>query len=330
MILADRFGRIHDDLRVSVTDRCNLRCSYCMPAEPVWFDRREILSYEEIERVARILTGAGVRRIRVTGGEPLVRRDVEALVGRLAALPGVEDLSLTTNGVLLAGAAEGLAAAGLRRVNVSLDTLRPDRFAALTGRDALRAVRDGLEAAASAGLGPVKINAVLLRGVNDDEAVDLAGFARERGYELRFIEFMPLENDGTWDPSRVVAGEEIRRSVGARWPLVPDPEGDPRAPATRFLYADGGGALGFIDSVTRPFCGPCGRLRRTSDGRLRVCLYDPAETDIKGPLRAGASDDEILARVRTALAGTGRGGALEILERGASLPRTRTMHQIGG
>jgi cyclic pyranopterin phosphate synthase len=330
LILEDGFGRVHDDLRISVTDRCNLRCAYCMPAEPVWFDRREILSYEEIERVVRILAGAGIRRLRVTGGEPLVRKDVAVLVRRLAAVPGIEELSLTTNGVLLGGAASGLAAAGMRRVNVSLDTLRRDRFVKLTGRDALPDVLAGLEAAARAGLGPVKINAVLLRGVNDDEAVDLAGFARARGYELRFIEFMPLENDGTWDPARVVPGEAVRRAVGARWPFVPDPAGDPRAPATRFLYADGGGALGFIDSVTRPFCGTCGRLRLTSDGRFRVCLYDPNEADLKTPLRSGAAAGAILTVVRDAVARKGRGGALDILERGFTLPLTRTMHQIGG
>ncbi|HEX6850709.1 MAG TPA: GTP 3',8-cyclase MoaA [Candidatus Polarisedimenticolaceae bacterium] len=330
MPLVDGFGRVHDDLRVSVTDRCNLRCAYCMPEEPEWFPREEILRYEEAARLVRVAAEQGIRKVRVTGGEPLVRRDVDVFVAAVAAIPGIDDLSLTTNGVLLEKFAPRLAAAGLRRVNVSLDSLRRDRFARLTGRDRLADVLRGLEAAAAAGLGPVKINAVLLRGINDDEAIDLVAFGRERGYEVRFIEFMPLDNDRTWDLSRVVSGASVRRALHARWPLVPDPDRDRRAPATRFLFADGGGAVGFINSVTEPFCADCGRLRLTSDGKLRVCLYDDREDDLKAAMRAGATDADLVARMQAAVSRKGRGGAVDILERREALPLRRTMHQIGG
>ena len=326
----DGFGRVHDDLRISVTDRCNLRCAYCMPQDPVWFPRSEILSYEEMLRIARIAVGHGVRRIRVTGGEPLVRRDVDVLIAALASLSGVEDLSLTTNGVLLAEAAPRLVAAGLRRINVSLDTLDRERFTRMTGRDRLRDALAGLDAAAAAGLTPIKINAVLVRGLNEDEAVDLVEFGRNRGFEIRFIEYMPLENDGSWDPSRVVSGASVRERIGARWPLVADPKGDPHAPATRYLFADGSGSVGFIDSVTAPFCRTCSRIRLTADGAFRVCLYDENEVDLKRPLRSGATDEEIAALMIEAVARKTRGGALEILERNAAIPLSRTMHQIGG
>ena len=301
-----------------------------MPEEPTWFPRAQVLSYEESARLVQIAAGLGVRKVRITGGEPLVRRDVDVLVGAVAAIPGIEDLSLTTNGVLLGSLAPRLQAAGLRRINVSLDTLRRERFERLTGRDRLAAVLRGLDAAAAAGLGPVKINVVLLHGVNDDEALDLVAFGRERGFEVRFIEFMPLDNDRSWDLSRVVTGGSVRREIESRWPLRPDPGGDPRAPATRFRFEDGGGTVGFINSVSEPFCGNCGRLRLTSDGKLRVCLYDDREVDLKGPLRAGASDAELAGLFEAAVSRKDRGGALDILERRESLPLGRTMHQIGG
>ena len=329
-VFQDRFGRIHDDLRISVTDRCNLRCSYCMPVEPTWFPRADILSYEEITRVVRLATTAGVRKVRVTGGEPLVRRDLDRLIANLARVPDLEDISLTTNGVLLADAVGALRAAGLRRVNVSLDTLDPARFRRLTGRDDLPRVLRGLDAAVRGGFAPVKLNTVLLRGVNDDEAETLVETARQRGWEIRFIEFMPLENGGTWDLSSVVTGEELRTRIGRRWPIERDPEGDPRAPARRWRFVDGAGAVGFIDSVSRPFCGDCGRLRLTSDGKFRVCLYDDRETDLRAPLRTGESDARIVERMAAALNDKGRGGAIEIVERRCALPLRRTMHQIGG
>ena len=330
MPLIDSFGRVHDDLRLSVTDRCNLRCAYCMPAEPRWFPREALLTFEELERVARVAIGEGVRKVRLTGGEPLVRRDLPRLIARLAALPGLADLSLTTNGVLLEAQAEELAGAGLRRINVSLDTLDRAAFTAMTGRDRLDDVLAGLDAAAAAGLGPIKINAVLLRGVNESQAEPLVAYGRERGFEVRFIEFMPLENDGSWDPARVVEGASVRRRIAAVWPMAPDPAGDPHAPASRYLFEDGVGAVGFIDSVSAPFCGTCSRLRVTSDGKLRVCLYDDRETDLRAPLREGADDPMVAALFHQALRGKGRGGALDILESRHALPLARTMHQIGG
>jgi len=328
--LIDSFGRVHDDLRISVTDRCNLRCAYCMPEDPVWYPHDAILTFEEIERVASIAIGLGVRKLRVTGGEPLVRRDVTRLIGKLSRLPGLDDLSLTTNGVLLAGFARELAAAGLRRVNVSLDTIDRARFAKLTGRDRLPEVLAGLEAASAAGLAPIKVNAVLLSGENEHEAVDLVRFGREHGYEVRFIEFMPLENDHSWDLGRVVSGASVRRALEAVWPMSPDPTGDPHAPATRFVFADGRGAVGFIDSVTQPFCASCSRIRVTSDGKFRVCLYDDRETDLRAALRGGADDSSIAALMIDALGRKGRGGAIDILETKRAIPLTRTMHQIGG
>jgi len=326
----DTFGREHDDLRISVTDRCNLRCTYCMPEEPVWFSRAGILSFEEITRIVRILARRGPLKIRITGGEPLLRRGLPTLVNDLARMEDVADLSLTTNGVLLAGTIADLAAAGLKRINVSLDTLDRERFKHLTGRDRLDAVLAGLAAAEGAGLSSIKVNAVLLRGTNDDEAERLVETARRHGWELRFIEFMPLENGEVWDLARVVTGAELRARVGARWPLVADPAADPRAPATRYLFADGGGAIGFIDSVTGPFCATCSRIRLTADGKFRVCLYDNAERDLKALLRGGATDDEVEAAVREAVAKKGRGGALDVLATGARIPLERTMHQIGG
>ncbi len=330
MAFVDTFGRTHDDLRLSITDRCNLRCAYCMPHEPVWYPHAAILTFEEIARIAKVAIAEGVRKLRVTGGEPLVRRDVVTLVGSLATLPGLRDLSLTTNGVLLDTLAFELAGAGLRRVNVSLDTLDRARFAKMSGRDRLPEVLRGLEAARAAGLGPIKINAVLLRGENEAEAVDLVRFGRDHGYEVRFIEFMPLENDRSWDIGRVVSGAEVRRSIGAAWPIVRDPAGDPHAPASRFLFEDGKGAVGFIDSVTSPFCAACTRIRLTSDGKFRVCLYDDNESDLRAALRGGASDAAIAASMREAVARKGRGGALDILESKAAIPLLRTMHQIGG
>ena len=330
MSFVDTFGRVHDDLRISITDRCNLRCAYCMPQDPVWYPHEAILSFEEIARVARLAIAEGVGKLRVTGGEPLVRRDVAALIGSLAGLPGLRDLSLTTNGVLLGPLAKELARAGLRRVNVSLDTLDRARFLKMTGRDRLTDVLRGLDAAAAAGLGPIKINAVLLRGENEHEAVDLVRFGRDHGYEVRFIEFMPLENDRSWDPGRVVSGAAVRRAVAEVWPIVRDPAGDPHAPASRFLFEDGRGAVGFIDSVSAPFCAACSRIRLTSDGKFRVCLYDDLESDLRAALRGGETDARIVALMRDAVARKGRGGALDILESKTAIPLARTMHQIGG
>ena len=326
----DGYGRVHDDLRVSVTDRCNLRCAYCMPEEPIWFERDVMLTYEEIGRLVRIAAGRGVRKIRLTGGEPLVRRDLPELVAQLADVSGVDELSLTTNALLLAGQAAALRTAGLTRINVSLDTLDPARYARLTRRDRLRQALEGVAAAAAVGLSPIKVNTVLLRGVNEDEVETLVEHARDQGWELRFIEFMPLDNDRTWDLSRVIRGEVVRARIERRWPLVVAGDQDPHAPARRYRFADGRGAVGFINSVTEPFCASCSRLRLTSDGKFRVCLYDEREIDLKGPLRAGADDASLERLMEQAVRAKQRGGALEILESQSALPLTRTMHQIGG
>ena len=301
-----------------------------MPVDPVWFPRDRVLTYEEIHRVVGVAAGLGVRKVRLTGGEPLVRRDLDSLVRMLSGIPRIEDISLTTNGVLLAERVESLVDAGLQRINVSLESLDPTRYERLTRRKLLHRVLEGLTAARAAGVEPIKVNAVLMRGVNDDEAESLVARARHEGWEIRFIEFMPLSNGDGWDLSRVVDGAELRRRIHARWPIEVEPGGDLHSPATRYRYADGRGRLGFIDSVTRPFCSTCSRLRLTSDGQLRVCLYGPEETDLRSALRSGDSDAEIEALIEQAVAGKGRGGALEILEQRAAPRLHRTMHQIGG
>ncbi len=301
-----------------------------MPVEPTWFDRASILTYEEILRVVRVFCARGGRKVRLTGGEPLVRRDLATLIGLLSQQTALEDISLTTNGVLLAEAAPDLAAAGLRRLNVSLDTLSASRFQEMTRRDELARVLAGLAAAALCGFDSIKINTVLVRGKNDDEVEALVAWSRECNFEIRFIEYMPLENGATWDLSRVVAGAEVRRRIEALWPIEPVEGANPHAPAKRWRFVDTGTPLGFIDSVTQPFCGNCSRLRLTSDGKFRVCLYDDREAELREPMREGAGDDEIERRMERALAGKGRGGALEIFERQAALPLVRTMHQIGG
>jgi len=301
-----------------------------MPADPVWYPHSAILSYEEIARLARLMAEQGVRKLRITGGEPLVRRDLPSLIRMLAAIDGIDDLSLTTNGVLLERFADDLVDAGLKRVNVSLDTLDPDRFRRMTRRDQLAAVLAGLRAAVRVGLSPVKVNAVILRDVNEADLESLVDRSREEGWELRLIEYMPLENDGSWRPERVVHGDELRRRISTRWPIEPDEDGDPHAPAARWKFADGRGKIGFIDSISAPFCSSCSRLRLTSDGFLRVCLYDDVECDLKTPLRAGVSDADLVDRIRTTLLRKGRGGALEILERQQAPRLIRTMHQIGG
>ena len=323
--LEDRFGRVHRDLRISVTDRCNFRCSYCMPAEGMdWLDRSEVLTFEEIERVASLLVRRfGVDSIRLTGGEPTVRSHLPVLVRKLAALP--VDLSLTTNGATLALVAHDLAAAGLRRVNVSLDSLRAERFADLTRRDLLPRVLEGIDAALAAGLSPVKVNTVVVRGRNDDEIVDLAAYGRERGVEIRYIEFMPLDAEGTWQRDLVVPAAEIVEAVSARWPVEPDVRGP--EPAQRWRYVDGRGAFGVISSVSDAFCSTCDRVRLTADGAFRACLFATEETDLRGPLRAGASDDELAALLRSTVAAKWAGHGIS--EVTFSRPR-RSMSQIGG
>jgi GTP 3',8-cyclase len=298
--LLDTFGRIHDNLRISITDRCNVRCFYCMPEEGVkYMPHAEILTFEEIERFVRVAVSLGVTKLRVTGGEPLVRKGLPVLIRMLSAIPGIRDLALTTNGVLLAKHAEALHAAGLRRLNVHLDTLDRERFLRITRRDDLDKVLEGLEVARRLGFGPIKINAVAVKNLVEQDIVPLARFGREHGMQIRFIEFMPLDAQGLWSRANVLTADEIIETLSREVaPLVEIPDRDPRAPATEYRYADGIGRVGFIASVSRPFCLNCNRIRLTSDGKLRYCLFAIEETDVKGLLRSGAPDEEIAATIR--------------------------------
>jgi GTP 3',8-cyclase len=300
--LIDGHGRRIADLRVSVTDRCNFRCQYCMPAEGLpWLERDEVLSFEEIVRLVGLLAEMGVHDVRLTGGEPLVRRDFPTLAAMLAATPGVEDLSVTTNGYLLERDAEKLVRAGINRFNVSIDSLQRDRFFEMTRRDALPRVLRGLEALARfPEAHPIKVNAVAMRGFTEDEALPFARFAREHPYEVRFIEFMPLDADHNWTPDSVLSGAEIRAAIDAVYPLEPEPR-EPHATARVYRFADGRGKIGFINPVSEPFCGDCNRIRLTADGRLRTCLFSLNETDLRTPLRSGASDEEVERIVREAV-----------------------------
>ena len=300
--LIDGHGRRISDLRVSVTDRCNFRCQYCMPAEGLpWLERSAVLSFEEIERVVRLLAQMGIRSVRLTGGEPLVRRDFPRLAAALAAVPELEDLAVTTNGFLLERDAAALVDAGIKRFNVSIDSLQQDRFFEMTRRDALPQVLRGLEAlAVQPGVGTIKVNAVALRGFTEQEAVPFAAFAREHPYEVRFIEYMPLDADRTWAPEQVLSGEEIRAAIHAVWPLEEVPR-EPSATARVWRFADGKGKIGFINPVSEPFCGDCDRIRLTADGKLRTCLFSLGETDLREPLRTGASDADLERIVRDAV-----------------------------
>jgi cyclic pyranopterin phosphate synthase len=298
--LIDSFGRVHDNLRVSVTDRCNIRCFYCMPETGVQFvERREILDFEEIERFVRIAVSLGIRKLRVTGGEPLLRRDLPVLIGRLSAIPGIQDLALTTNGVLLPQLAEPLYQAGLRRLNVHLDTLDRQRFLQITRRDEIEKVLAGLALCKKLGYTKIKINAVAVKNLVEPDIVPLARFARENGYEVRYIEFMPLDAQNLWDRSKVLLADDILAMLSREIaPLIPVPDPDPRAPASDYQFSDGIGRIGLIASVSRPFCLNCNRLRLTADGHLRYCLFAVEEDDVKTLLRSGASDAEIEALVR--------------------------------
>jgi cyclic pyranopterin phosphate synthase len=304
-MLADSFGRIATDLRVSLTDRCNLRCAYCMPPEGLdWLPKPEVLSDDEVVRLVRVaVQRLGIREVRFTGGEPLLRAGLEGIVARTAALRPRPEISLTTNGIGLHRRAAALRAAGLDRINVSLDTLRPETFRTLARRVRLPDVLRGLEAAAAAGLNPVKVNAVLMRGLNDDEAVPLLRFCLDRGYELRFIEQMPLDAQHGWKRGEMVTADEILAALGRRFALVPaDPGLRGSAPAESFLVDGGPARVGVIASVTRPFCGSCDRVRLTADGQVRNCLFARTESDLRGPMRAGAGDAELAALWQRAVA----------------------------
>jgi len=300
--LVDGHGRPIGDVRISVTDRCNFRCQYCMPAEGLpWLERGSLLSYEEIARLVALLSSMGVHDVRLTGGEPLVRRELWRLVELLSDLDDVRDLSLTTNGYLLARQVDDLVRAGLKRINVSLDSLAPDRFFQLTRRDSLAQVLEGLEAAeAHPELRPIKVNVVALKDFTEDEVVRFADFARRTPYVVRFIEFMPLDADHAWSADKVLPNEEIRRLISEVYPL--EPVGRERhGTARRWRFADGQGEIGFISPVSEPFCGDCNRIRLTAEGMLRTCLFSLNETDLRAPMRAGASDDELEQIIRDAV-----------------------------
>jgi cyclic pyranopterin phosphate synthase len=326
--LQDGWGRAIRSLRVSVTDRCNFRCRYCMPADGLpWLPKPELLTFEEIQRLVGVMATMGVDEVRLTGGEPLVRRDLPELVRMLSSTPGVRDLSLTTNGVLLDRLAEPLVAAGLRRVNVSLDSLSHVRFAEITRRDALDRVLAGLaEAERHPQLRPIKVNCVAIRGFTETEVPALAQLARRKPYVVRFIEFMPLDADGTWQRDQVLSGAEIRALIERHWPLVEVPA-PPSSTARRYRFADGAGEIGFVNPVSEPFCRSCDRIRLTADGRLRTCLFSRREWDLRSALRDGAGDERIADLVRHAV-------AHKELKHRVNEPgfvrASRTMSQIGG
>jgi cyclic pyranopterin phosphate synthase len=330
--LIDPFGRVVRDLRISVTDRCNFRCTYCMPAEGMqWVPRDEVLTFEEIERLARIFVGRfGVNGLRLTGGEPTVRAHLPVLVHKLAALRDDDglrpDLSLTTNGSTFRLMAAELRDAGLHRVNISLDTLRRDRFQAITRRDEFDRVIDGIAAAQEVGFDPVKVNCVVERGVNDDEIVDLAAWGRDTGVEVRFIEFMPLDATGDWRESKVVGQDEIVAAINAVFPLEPV-TGRGAAPADRWRYLDGRGEVGVIPSVTKPFCGDCDRVRLTAEGQFRTCLFETREFDLRALLRNGGSDEDIADEIRRAVGTKWAGHAIGQV---TFIRPKRSMSQIGG
>jgi cyclic pyranopterin phosphate synthase len=325
--LIDTFGRKHNNLRISVTDRCNLRCTYCMPEEVVFLDRRELLTFEEITHFVRVAAPLGIDKLRLTGGEPLLRRDLPRLVGMLAEVPGIKDIGLTTNGLLLAAHARALYDAGLRRINISLDTLDPGRFREVARRDGLEQVLAGIEAARAAGFAPVKVNAVSIRGLTDQDVVPLARYARANGLEMRYIEYMPIGAE-PWERGKVYFGHEILEQIEREvCPLVPAEDYDPRAPAMDFRYTDGGGRVGLIASVSRPFCMSCNRLRLTAEGKLRNCLFALTEADVK-PLLRECPDDERLAEViRRNVRDKWEGHEINTAR---FVRPERTMHAIGG
>ncbi|MDX1946863.1 MAG: GTP 3',8-cyclase MoaA [Pirellulaceae bacterium] len=327
-LLRDSLGRIHTNLRVSVTDRCNIRCFYCMPDENIRFrPRHEILSFEEIERFVRIVAGLGVNKVRLTGGEPLVRAELPSLVARLARIPGITDIALTTNGILLAEQAQALKDAGLSRLNISLDTLTEETFRRIARRDGLDRVLAGIQAARRVGFERIRLNAVAIKGITEPEVVPLTRFAAEQGMEMRFIEFMPLDAENQWQHDQVLSGDEIRRLIEeAIGPLEPAPRPDPSQPATDFALA-GGGLVGFINPVSQPFCEDCNRLRITAEGQVRNCLFSTVEWDARALLRGGASDEAIADLVRECVLAKKPGHGID--SRDFERPE-RAMYQIGG
>jgi cyclic pyranopterin phosphate synthase len=327
-VLRDTFGRRHNNLRISVTDRCNIRCTYCMPEDVQFQPRENLLSFEEIATFVSIASGLGINKIRLTGGEPLMRKDLDRLIRMLVAIPGIDDVGLTTNGVLLADQAKQLFAAGLRRLNISLDTLDADQFKVITRRDAIANVLEGIEVARQMGFAPIKLNAVVMKGVSENQIVRLAEYCRARDMEMRFIEFMPLEAEHFWDRNQVLTADDILDILArAGLPVQPIAAADTSAPASEYVYADGKGKLGIIASVSKPFCGDCNRLRLTADGKLRNCLFSLDELDLKTPLRRGDSAEEIADLVRKSVSSKWAGHQIN---QPMFVRPPRTMHTIGG
>lgn len=324
--LTDTFGRVHNNLRISVTDRCNLRCTYCMPEEVAFMDRGELLTFEEIVRFVRVAAPLGIDKIRLTGGEPLMRRDLPKLVAMLCGIEGIRDVGLTTNGILLAEHAQALYDAGLRRINISLDTLQPDKFRQLTRRDGLDKVLAGIAAAKKAGFEPIKVNAVSIRGITEEEVIPLGQFARAHGLEMRFIEYMPIGADH-WERDKVYFAHEIMEQLEGLAPLVPVEDYDPRAPAMEFRYTDGKGRVGIIASVSRPFCMSCNRIRLTADGKLRNCLFALDEVDVKRLLRDHAPETDLANVIRRNVHDKWEGHEINTAR---FIKPQRTMHAIGG
>lgn len=326
--LIDTFGRVVTNLRVSVTDRCNYRCTYCMPEDGMqWLQRDRLLTYEEIVRLVHIFAALGVRKIRLTGGEPLMRKELWRLIAMLKPIPGIEDIALTTNGFFLKDQARELAGAGLNRINVSLDALDPRLFAEIARRDYFTQTWEGIEAAERAGIKPIKLNVVLIRGVNDGEILAFARLARTRPFIIRFIEFMPIGKDDGWTMDKVVPTHEVLETINHHFPLVAAPSVNGKVPAERFVFADGSGEIGFISSVSQPFCADCDRVRVTSDGKFRTCLFSLVETDLRALLRGGASDDEIAETITAAVWKKEEG---HLINRPGFVRPERTMSQIGG
>jgi GTP 3',8-cyclase len=326
-LLIDTFGRSHNNLRLSVTDRCNLRCAYCMPEEVTFLERSKLLTFEEMTAFVRIAARLGVDKVRLTGGEPLLRRGLPDLVRMLSQMPGVRDLGLTTNGVLLANQAQSLFDAGLRRLNVSLDTLDPGRFQQLARRDALREVLAGVNSAVAAGFERIKVNAVILRGVNDVDVAPLARFARAHGLEMRYIDYMPIGGEA-WERDKVVLAHEILETIDREVaPIVPADDYDPRAPAMDFRYVDGLGRVGIIAPVSRPFCRRCNRLRLTAEGKLRNCLFALDELDVKPLLRPRTDEESVAKMIRASVQSKWEGHEINSTR---FVKPERTMHAIGG
>ena len=339
--LVDSFGRSHNNLRISVTDRCNIRCFYCMPADDVQFmEKSELLSFEEIERFVRIAVPLGINKLRLTGGEPLVRRDLHLLVGKLASIPGIKDIGLTTNGLLLADQAVALYESGLRRINVSLDALTPEKFKKFTRREGFERVIDGIHAAQRAGFAPVKVNAVCVRGLTEDEIIPFGQFARETGVEVRFIEYMPLDADNAWERGKVLYAREIIETLSAAIrPLIPVHNQESQesmttmtsskygGPAQEFIFNDGIGRIGFIASVSQPFCKSCNRIRITADGKLRNCLFSLKETDIRQLLRNGGTENQIATAIQSNVATKWEGHEINTAR---FIQPERPMYSIGG